>query len=135
MTNKVTSPLDLQMIKKYVKNTNYIDLDKVNTPCLPQSKSYLKIIGILYLLENTNTPILADIIKIIIKDNHIFNNIMVASKPQIFKVFPKLDITIIWLVIWDVQSSNKAKGLINRCFNVENHIATIQGVNMNPEIL
>jgi len=112
VTNKVTSPLDLQMIKKYVKNTNYIDLDKVNTPCLPQSKSYLKIIGILYLLENTNTPILADIIKIIIKDNHIFNNIMVASKPQIFKVFPKLDITIIWLVIWDVQSSNKAKGLI-----------------------
>jgi len=85
----------------------------------------LKIIGISYLLENTNTPILADVVKMIIKDNHIFNNITVASKPQIIKVSPKSNIAIIWLDIWDVQSSNKAKGLINRCFNIGNHIATI----------
>ena len=35
VTNKVTLKLNLQTIKKYVKNTNLIDLDEVNVPCLP----------------------------------------------------------------------------------------------------
>ena len=80
VTNKVALPLNLQMIEKYIKNANYIDLDKVNTTCLLQSKSYLKIISIPYLLENTKTPILADVVETIIKDSHIFNNIAVVSK-------------------------------------------------------
>ena len=42
---------------------------------------------------------------------------------------------IIWLDIWSVQSSNNAKELINRCFNVRSYIATIQGINMNLEVL
>ena len=41
---------------------------------------------------------------------------------------------IIWIDIWDIKSSSKAKGLINRCFNVERYIVTIQGANMNPSI-
>jgi len=102
VTNKVVSSFNLQMIEKYIKNINYINSNEVNTPCLPQSKSYLKIIGIYYLLENTNTPILADVVEIIIKDNHIFNNITVASKPQNIKVSSKSNIAIIWLNIWDV---------------------------------
>ena len=77
------------------------------------------------MVENTNTPILLDIVEKIIKSNHIFNNIAVASKSCIIKVSPKSDMAIIWLDIWDVQSGSKAKGLINRCFNVENHIITI----------
>ena len=99
VTNKVTSSLNLQIIKRYVKNTNQIDSDKVETPQLPQSKSYLKIIDILYLLENTNIPIFTDVVKTIISNNHIFNNIMVVSKPNIIKVLPKSDIAIIWLDI------------------------------------
>ena len=79
--NKVILSLDLQTIEKYVKNTNYINSDKVKTPWLSQLESYLKIIDILYLLENTNTPILTDIVEMIIKNNYIFNNIIVASKP------------------------------------------------------
>jgi len=94
----------------------------------------LKIIGILYLLENTNTPISADMVEMIIKSNYIFNNITVTFKPRIIKVFSKLDMAIIWLDIWDVQSRSKAKGLINRCFNVGNHIVTIHGANMNPGV-
>ena len=42
---------------------------------------------------------------------------------------------IIWLDIWDVQSRSKARGLINKCFNVRRHIVTIRGTNMNPEVL
>ena len=132
--NKVTVLLDLQMIEKYIKQANQIDSENVETPWLLQSKSYLKIIGILYLLENTNTPISADMVEMIIKSNYIFNNITVTFKPRIIKVFSKLDMAIIWLDIWDVQSRSKAKGLINRCFNVGNHIVTIHGANMNPGV-
>ena len=51
--NKITALLDLQMIEKYIKQANQIDSGNLETPQLPQSKSYLKIIGIPYLLENT----------------------------------------------------------------------------------
>jgi len=74
---------------------NYIKADSVKTPCLPQSKSYLKIIGIPYLLENTNTPIIANVVETIIKNNHIFNNITIISKPKVIKVSSKLDMAII----------------------------------------
>ena len=95
VTNKVTSLLDLQTIEKYVKNTNYIKADEVKVPHLPQLKSYLKIIGIPYLVENTNISISADIVEEIIKSKHIFNNIMIASKPHIIKISPKSDMVII----------------------------------------
>ena len=45
---KVTSSSDLQVIKNNIKNVNYTDITDVNTSCLLQSKSYLKIIGIYY---------------------------------------------------------------------------------------
>ena len=38
---------------------------------------------------------------------------------------------IIWVNIWNVQSDSKAKGLINRYFNIESYITTIRGANMN----
>ena len=50
-------------------------------PCLLQSKSYLKIIGILYMIENTNTLINSSNVKSIIKSTHIFNDIILTSKP------------------------------------------------------
>ena len=46
----------------------------------------------------------------------------------------KSDMTIIWIDIWDVQSSSRAKSLINQCFNVGKYIATIRGANMNSEV-
>ena len=95
ITNKVTSSLELQMIENYVKNTNCISTNRVKVPRLSQFKSYLKIIGIPFLQENTNIPINLSIVEDIIKKNHIFNNIMLASKPHIIKVSPKLDIAII----------------------------------------
>jgi len=74
------------------------------------------------------------VIEDVIKKNHIFNNVVLALKPCIIKVFPKVDMAIVWLDIWDVQSRSKAKDLINRCFNIENYIATIRGANMNPGV-
>ena len=99
MTNKVTSPLDLQMIENYVINANCINTDGVEVPRLPQSKFYLKIIDILYLQKNTNISLTLKVVEDIIKKNYIFNNIALASRPHIIKVFPKLDIAIIWIDI------------------------------------
>ena len=63
-----------------------------------------------------------------------FSIISSWQKPRVIKISPKLDMAIIWLDIWNVQSGSKAKGLINRCFNVGNNIITIRGVNMNPSM-
>ena len=48
VTNKVSLQSDLQIIEYYIKNSEDINALQVDIPCLPQLKSYLKIIGILY---------------------------------------------------------------------------------------
>ena len=98
-TNKVASPLDLQTIKKYIKNAYYIEAEHTKSPKLPQSKSNLKIIGILYLFEQSNTCIFPDNIEKILKSNYIFNDIILASKPRVIKMFPKSNMTIVWINI------------------------------------
>ena len=70
-------------------------------------------------------------VETIIKNNYIFNNIAITFRPRVIKVFLKSDMAIIWLDIWYVQSRSKAKGLINKCFNVRSFIMTIQEENMN----
>ena len=134
MINKVTSNSELQTVKNYIKNTNCIITEGIEAPRLLQSKSYLKIIGIPFFQENTNTLINLSIIENIIKKNYVFNNITLVSKPYVIKVLPKSDIAIIQINIWNVQSSSKAKGLINRYFNIGSFITTIRGTNMNPDI-
>ena len=135
VTDKVASPLDFKTIEKYIKNLNQIDLENVETSQLPQSKSYLKIIGLPYLIENTNTSLILDVVGKILQNNHIFNNISIVSRPRIIKILPKLDMAIIWLDIWDTQSGSKVKRLINRYFNVRNFIAIVWGANMNLGVL
>lgn len=62
-TNKVVSILDLNTIENYIKNIDIINLNNVILPKLSQSKSYLKILGISYFVENTNVLITANIVK------------------------------------------------------------------------
>ena len=133
-TNKVSSTLDLQTIERYIKNVKNIKSNQVETLKLPQSKSYLKIIGILYLMEDTNISISTDIVENIIKKNHIFNDIILALRPKVIKIFSKSDISIVWINIWNIQSSSKTRGLINRYFNIRSYIVTIYRANMNPDI-
>ena len=92
VTNKVTSASDLQTIENYIKTTNHINLTRVEVFYLPQFKFYLKIINISYYQENLSSP---NIVEDIIKQNHIFNNVALASKPCVIKVSPKLDIAIV----------------------------------------
>ena len=92
VTNKIVSSLDLQVIENYVENINSKDIE---TSCLSQSKSYLKIIGILYFMENTNVSITSDFVEFIIKVNHIFNNLLLTLKLQVIKALPKSDMAIV----------------------------------------
>jgi len=132
ITNKVSQASDLTIIEKYIKNSENINSSQVDTSRLPQSKSYLKIIDISYFPNNNLQDRLnASDVETIIKQNHIFNNIILASKPRVIKVSPKSDMAIVWIDIWDAQSGTKAKDLINRCFNVGSFITTIRGANAN----
>ena len=94
-TNNIACPLDLQEIKKYVKNTLCAVTDQIATSRLPQPKSYLKIVGILFMSKFTNSWITSDNVEKILKANHIFNDIVLALKLRVIKVLPKSDISIV----------------------------------------
>ena len=134
MTNNVATNSDLQEIEKYIKSTLATNNDSISSPRLPQSKSYLKIVGISYFVDKTNTCISSEDIEYILKNNHIFNNIVLTSKPYIIEVSPKLDIVIVWIDIWDIQNSNNAKKIISRHLNTGSVITTVKGTNMNPGV-
>ena len=53
-TNNISSPSDLQEIKKYIKNSLTTNVKQVLFLRLPQSKSYLKIVGIPCISKRTN---------------------------------------------------------------------------------
>ena len=100
ITNKVALQSDLSIIDNYVKSSNNINSLQVEEPRLPKSKSYLKIIGIPFFLHaNSQEKLSSNDIKMILKQNHIFDNISLASKPRVIKVSPKLDMTIVWIDI------------------------------------
>ena len=82
VTNKISLQLDLQIIEQYVKNSDDIDALQVEVSCFSQLKSYLKIIGIPYFPhDNTQDHLISSDMESIIKQNQIFNNITLASKP------------------------------------------------------
>ena len=102
--------------------------------CLPMFKSYLKIIGLLYIQKHSNFLITPKIIEKVIKETHIFNDIVLASKPYIIKASPKSDMAIIWVDIWNLQNDTKTELIINWCFNIRRVIAIICRTNMNPGV-
>jgi len=97
VTNKVVLPLDLKVIENFVKNVDNVNSEDIEAPRLPQSKSYLKIIGISYFLENTNVSITSDFVESIIK--YIFNNLLLTFKPWVIKALHKSDMAVVWVDI------------------------------------
>ena len=121
------------MIEKYFKENKNINSDYINNSCLPKSKLYLKILGLLYTLDNTNLPITPEIIEVI-KESHIFNVILIL-KPWIIRVSSKSDMAMVWINIWDSQNGSKAKSIINQWFNIGQYITIVYGININPRVL
>ena len=102
VTNKISQASDLTTIESYVKNSESIDSSQVDMPQLSQSKFYLKIISISYFPNgNLQDRLNSSDVENTIKQNHIFNNVTLASRPRVIKVSLKLDMAIIWIDIWD----------------------------------
>jgi len=85
----------MNIIKKYIKELNDINSNDVMNSQLSQFKLHLKILGILYYLADINFHIISDIIEKVIKNIHIFHDIVLVFCPYIIKISPKLDIAII----------------------------------------
>ena len=111
-----------------------MNLNNTQSAYISQSKSYLKILGKPYNIKSTNMHINLSVVETIIKTTYIFDNIYIILKSCIIKVSYKSDMAIIWINIWDSQSSTSTKTLINYYFNIESYITTIQGTNINPDI-
>ena len=96
ITNKVASQSDLQIISQYIKKLEDINKLQVEEPCLSQSKLYLKIIGILFFPNSkTQNHLNTSDVETILKQNQIFDNIKLASRPRVIKVSPKSDMSIV----------------------------------------
>ena len=111
---------------------NNINSEAIKSSQLSKSKLYLKISGLPFIEKKS--PITSDIIKGIIKETHIFNNITLASKSCVIKVLAKSDMVVVWINIQDSQSESAVKNIINQCFNVRWYIAIVHGTNMNPDV-
>jgi len=94
-TNKALFASDMSIIEKYLKETDNINSNHIDSPCLPKSKSCLKISGLPYILEKTNLPITSDLIKEVTKETHIFNDVILASKSCIIKASSKSDMAVV----------------------------------------
>jgi len=77
----------------------------------------MKILRFPYTEDKPKLPINFDI-KAVLKKTLLFDNVILALKPQIIKVFPKSNMTVVWVNIWHSQNRVKAKNIINQQFNV-----------------
>ena len=98
-TNKTTTMSNINIIEKYIKDLNNINSNKVMSSYLSQSKSYLKILEILYYSNNLTSSIIYNQIKEVIKKSHLFNNTVLASWSYIINVSSKFNMTITWINI------------------------------------
>jgi len=54
-----------------------------------------------------------DTIKGVLKDSHLFKDMILASKPHVIKALSKSDKAVVWVDIWDSQSGSCVKNIIN----------------------
>jgi len=92
--NQVASLSDMNIIDRYIRGTDDINSSDIAPTHFPQSKSYLKILGIPY-ITNSASPIIYNQIEEIIKVTQLFNNITLMSQPCIIKASPKSDMAVI----------------------------------------
>ena len=130
--NKPANTLNLSTIEKFLKNINNVNLDSIESLYLSKSKLYIKIIRLPYKIkQEVITP---DYIKGVLKETHLFKDVVLASKLYVIKASPKSNMMVVWVDIWDSQSSSLAKNIINCCFNIGQFVVTICGTNMSLDI-
>ena len=133
-TNFVASAAELEVIKQGLKKAAGLSITTVVEPCLPQSKSFLKILGVPYWGNNSSLPITQAQVEAVIANTPVFKGVVLTSHPHIMKASLSSDMSVIWFDIWDSQKGTKGKTLINCSFNFGHHTATIQGTAMHPSV-
>ena len=92
-TSKLANDLNLTTIENYLKNMQNVDSNSIESPHLPKSKSYMKIIGLPYKI--TQDVISPDFIEGVLKETHLFKGVVLASKPCVIKASPKSDMAVV----------------------------------------
>jgi len=87
----------MSIIKKYIKEI--IDSKNIDTSWLSKLKLYLKILGLSYILENTNLLITSELVKEVIKETYLFNDVILTSKSCIIKASFKSNLAVVWVDI------------------------------------
>ena len=98
-TNQAASVQDISIIKKALKESENINQNFIESSHLLKFKSYLKILGFPYYIKNTNDLITSELVKEVIKESYIFNNITLTSKSWIIKASFHSNSAIIWINI------------------------------------
>jgi len=124
----------MSIIIKIIKDTINVNLDSIENFHLPKFKLYLKIVSLSYYVKTTNILVTSSLVKKVLKNTHIFNDIILVSKLWIIKAISNSDSAIIWINVWDLQSSSKAKTIINHSFIVRQYIVIIQSTNISSGI-
>ena len=133
-TTFIASAAELEVIKQWLKKVAGLAASTVVELCLPQSKSFLKILGVSYWGNNSLLPITQAQVKSVITNTPIFEGVVLTSCSCIMKAFPSSDMSVIWIDIWDSQKGSKGKTLINCSFNFGRHTATVRGTAMHPGV-
>ena len=94
-TNKAATLSNLNIVEKYINKLNNIDSSNITSLRLLQSKYYLKILDIPYLVDNINLPIILNIIMWVIKIAYLFKDTILASHPYVIKASLKSDMAIV----------------------------------------
>ena len=133
-TNGVALASDLSIIKKCLNNDMEFTDNDIGSPHLPQSKTYLKILGVLFWCNQSSLPVTPAQVEGILAKTPVFEGITLVSKPRIIRASPRSDMAVIWVDNWDSQKGTKGKCLINRTFNFGKHVATVRGTNMHTGV-
>ena len=124
-TNFVASAAELEMIKQWLKKTTGLGESTKVEPCLSQSKSFLKILGVSYWDSKSSLSITPAQVEIALSNSPLFEGVTLTSMSYIIKASSSSDMSVIWINIWDSQKGSKGKTLINHSFNFGRHIATV----------
>ena len=89
-TNSVASAAELEMIKQWLKKTAGLGESTEVEPCLPQSKSFLKILDIPYWDSKSSLPITPAQVEAALSNSPLFEGVSLASMPRIMKASPSV---------------------------------------------
>ena len=94
-TNSIASVAELEVIKQQLKKTASLGEVTEVEPCLPQFKSFLKVLGILYWDSKTSLPVTPAQVAEALSSSPLCEGVTLVSMPRIMKASPSSDMSVI----------------------------------------